>query len=204
MPGDPIPSQCWDPNALYDPANEPDLEDRMIGRLYPTDMFSFNSRLTLWQSLTLDLLGEGQYGFVKNPGYAFQTMRRNQLDNPVWPICTPILDVWNNGDRTTLTNQNVIECIPAYSDHGVWAKRGGKGDFFKLRSATLSWRLPEGLMPGTRSVQLTLQGKNLMTRTDYIGMDPETNDNGPGDQTPYDYYITAPPRVFIFSVRVGF
>jgi outer membrane receptor protein involved in Fe transport len=35
-------------------------------------------------------------------------------------------------------------------------------------------------------------------------MDPETSDNGPTDSTPYDYYITAPPRVFMFGVRVTF
>ena len=199
-----VPTTCWDPNAFYDAGNRPRLEDRMIWRLYPTDIVSLGTRVTLWQSLTIDLLGEGQYGFVKNPGYAYQTMRRNQLDNPVWPICAPILDEWNNGDRSSLTNQQVIECIPAHSDHGVWAKRGGKGDFFKLRSATLRWRLPENLVPMARDVQLTLQGKNLLTFTDYIGMDPETSDNGPTDQTPYDYYITAPPRIFIFGVTVNF
>ena len=199
-----VPTKCWDPAANYDSSNEPDLGKRMIGRLYPTTILSLGTRLTLWNTLTVDVLGEGQYGFVKNPGYAFQTMRRNQMDNPVWPICAPTLDVWNNGDRSTLTNQDVIECIPAYSDHGVWAQRGGKGDFFKLRSATVSWRLPEAWVPGARSAQLTLQGRNLLTWTDYIGMDPETSDNGPTDSTPNDYYVTAPPRTFIFGVRVTF
>lgn len=201
----PVPDPCWDPNGMYDPNNEPDLAKRNLGRLYPTSMMSVNTRLSLWQSLTLDVLGEGQYGFVKNAGYAFQTMRRNQMDNPVWPICAEYLDVWNNGDRTTLTNSQVIECVPKHSDHGVWLTRGGKGDFFKIRSATLAWRVPPGWLPGSmQSTQLTVQARNLWTWTDYIGMDPETSDNGPTDQTPYDYYITAPPRTFIFGVRVNF
>ena len=68
----------------------------------------------------------------------------------------------------------------------------------------MSWRLPEAWVPGARSAQLTLQGRNLLTWTDYIGMDPETSDNGPTDSTPYDYYVTAPPRTFIFGVRVTF
>lgn len=201
----PIPSPCWDKDALYDPNNEPDLAKRMIGRLYPTSMLSLNTRLSLWQRLTIDVLGEGQYGYVKNPGYAFQTMRRNQLDNPVWPYCAPLLDVWNNGDRTTLTNEEVISCVPKYSDHGVWATRGGDGSFFKIRSATMAWRIPESWLPDSmRSVQLMMQAKNLLTWTDYIGMDPESADNGPTDQTPYDYYITAPPRTFILGVTVNF
>jgi len=200
----PVPTRCWDPQARYDASNEPDLGKRFLGRLFPTSILSLNSRVTLWNRLTLDVLGEGQYGFVKVPGYAFQTMRRNTMDNPVWPICAPILDVWNSGDRSTLSNQDVISCIPAYSDHGVWTQSGGKGDFFKLRSATLSWRLPDAWVPGARSAQLTLQGKNLLVFTDYIGMDPETSDNGPTDATPYDYYVTAPPRIFMFGVRVTF
>ena len=168
-------------------------------------MLSVNSRMTLWQTLTLDVLGEGQYGFVKNPGYAFQTMRRNQMDNPVWPYCAQYLDVWNSGDRTTLTNAQVVECVPKHSDHGVWLTKGGKGDFFKIRSATVAWRLPQAWLPAaTRSIQIMLQAKNLLTFTDYIGMDPESADNGPSDQTPYDYYITAPPRIFMLGVTVNF
>ena len=201
----PIPDPCWDPNGMYDPNNEPDLGKRFLGRLYPTEMLSINSRMTLWQTLTLDVLGEGQYGFVKNPGYAFQTMRRNQMDNPVWPYCAQYLDVWNSGDRRTLTNAQVVECVPKHSDHGVWLTKGGKGDFFKIRSATLAWRLPQSWLPAaTQSIQIMLQGKNLLTFSDYIGMDPESADNGPSDQTPYDYYITAPPRIFMLGVTVNF
>ena len=44
----------------------------------------------------------------------------------------------------------------------------------------------------------------MLTFTDYIGMDPESADNGPSDQTPYDYYITAPPRIFMLGVTVNF
>jgi outer membrane receptor protein involved in Fe transport len=128
-------------------------------------------------------------------------MRRTSLSNPVWPYCAPILDTWQNGDRTTLTNQQVVECIQARSDQGVWTR---SADFFRLRSATLSWRLPDDLVPGARSATVQLQGRNLWTKTDYAGIDPEGQDNGSGDSTPNDYYTFGPPRTFILGVTVNF
>ncbi len=128
-------------------------------------------------------------------------MRRTSLSNPVWPYCAPILDTWLNGDRTSLTNQQVVECIQRESDQGVWTR---SADFFRLRSATLSWRLPEEWVPGARSATLQIQGRNLLTFTDYPGIDPEGLDNGAGDSTPNDYYTFGPPRTLLFGLTVNF
>jgi outer membrane receptor protein involved in Fe transport len=193
----------FDPDALYDPSQPPRLTERFLGPLFPTDIVSLSTRLTLWQSLTLDVLGEGQYGHVRSVGHAYQNMRRNTWDNPVWPYCAAINAVWTQGDRTTLTNQQVVECTIEYGAQGVWTQKS-KADFFKLRSATLSWRVPEEWVPGARSAQLAVQGKNLFMFTDYIGLDPEAADNGAGDTTPNDYYTYGPPRTFIFGVTVNF
>ena len=193
----------FDPNAPFDPSQPPRLAERWLGPLFPTDIVSLNTRLTLWQSLTLDVLGEGQFGHVKSVGHAYQNMRRSSYDNPVWPYCLPTYAVWRDGDATTLTNQQVVECVVEYSDQGVWTQKS-KASFMKLRSATLAWRVPEEWVPGARSVQLSVQGKNLFTVTDYIGLDPEASDNGAGDSSPGDYYTFGPPRTFIFGLTVNF
>lgn len=185
----------------------PVLEDEVIGPLFPTSTVNLSTRLTLWRSLTLDVLGEGQYGHVRESGPAYQNMRRtprsNPSSNPAWPYCVPIIEEWNaNGQQPgNLTALEIAQCIQEYSDSGVWTDRA---DFFKLRSASLSYRLPEGTIPGTQSATLSLRGKNLFTLTDYVGLDPEANDNGFGDQTPREYYTLPPPRTFIFNVRVTF
>lgn len=191
----------WDPQANFDPANPPGLADRVIGPMFPTDILSAGTRVTLWQQLTVDVLAEAQYGHVKAVGHAYQNMRRSSFANPVWPYCMPIIDTYENGDPTTLTNQQVAQCIQQYSDQGMWA---GDADFIKLRSATVSWRVPQEWIPGGRSVQLSAQGKNLLTFTDYVGLDPEAGDNGFSDDTPNDYYSFGPPRTFIFGVTVNF
>ncbi|HZD05077.1 MAG TPA: TonB-dependent receptor, partial [Longimicrobiales bacterium] len=183
----------------------PVLEKGFIGPLYPTNTLGVSTRLTLWRSLTLDVLGEGQYGHVRPSGPAYQNMRRTPLDdpdsNPAWPYCVPIMKEWNANGKANLTSTQIAQCIQRYSDQGVWTD---KADFFKIRSASLSYRLPDGLVPGTRSTTISLRAKNLLTFTDYVGLDPEAQDNGFGDQTPNEYYTLPPPRVFIMNIRVTF
>lgn len=185
----------------------PVLEKELIGPLFPTRMVGLSTRLTLWRSVTLDLLGEGQYGMWRPSGPAYQNMRRtprgDPTSNPAWPYCVPIIQEWNaNGESPgSLTALQIAQCIQRYSDQGVWT---GKADFFKLRSATVSWRLPEGIVPRTNSVTVSLQAKNLFTITDYFGLDPEAQDNGAGDSTPNEYYTLPPPKTFLLSVRVNF
>lgn len=46
-------------------------------------------------------------------------------------------------------------------------------NFFKIRSASLSWRMPPRLVPRASSATLTLAGRNLFKSTSYDGLDPE-------------------------------
>ena len=185
----------------------PEYEDGMVGRLFPTDIVSLNTRFTLNQALTLDLLGEGQYGHVRSVGPAYQGVRRE-----AWPTCYGIQEVWNANDVGGLTDEEIAAasgltstqiglCTVDHSRQGMWTP---KVDFFRLRSATLAYRLPEGWVPGTRSAQVALQAKNLLTFTDYPGLDPEANDNGFSDRTPNEYYTLGQPRVIMISVTVNF
>ena len=174
----------------------PEYEDGFIGNLFPTSQINLGTRLTLNQQFTLDLLGEGQYGMVRSVGVAFQNVRRGE-----WPPCLAIQEVWNSGDRSTLTSTQVAYCVGTESDQGMWAD---KADFFKLRSATLSYRFNDGVIPGVRNASIALQAKNLFTITDYIGLDPEAQDNGLSDATPNEYYNMAPPRQFLINFTVNF
>jgi TonB-linked SusC/RagA family outer membrane protein len=174
----------------------PEYENEYLGNLFPTSQINLGTRLTLAQSITLDLLGEGQFGMVRPVGQAYQNMRRGE-----WGMCAPIQDVWDDGDRSTLTSTQVAYCVPTESDQGMWTD---EADFFKLRSATLSYRFPEGLIPRTRSVTVALQARNLFVFSDYIGLDPESQDNGFEDATPNEYYNDSPPRTFILNFTINF
>jgi TonB-linked SusC/RagA family outer membrane protein len=88
----------------------------------------------------------------------------------------------------------------------VWVE---DGSFVKLRELTLSYNLPEDLAKSlwgrARYMRLTLSGRNLLTFTDYTGMDPEVSNFGAQaigrniDVAPY-----PPSRSFWLSVDIGF
>jgi TonB-linked SusC/RagA family outer membrane protein len=79
--------------------------------------------------------------------------------------------------------------------------------YLKLREVTVSYAVPTRLTEslGLRSAQLSLSGRNLLTFTDYPGMDPEVSNFGSQaigrniDVAPY-----PPSRTFWFSLNVGF
>ena len=87
-----------------------------------------------------------------------------------------------------------------------------KADFWKLRSLSLTYRLPERVFPWTKSANITIAGRNLFTLTDYTGTDPESTDiedaQGTGSDAGAfgrrDYYQIPPGRTLIVSLRLTF
>jgi hypothetical protein len=79
-------------------------------------------------------------------------------------------------------------------------------DFFKLRSASIAWKLPQNLVPRTSSATLVLAGRNLFKSTNYDGLDPELRDASDQGTTlaRREYYQLPPSRQFLVSMRVLF
>jgi TonB-dependent starch-binding outer membrane protein SusC len=81
------------------------------------------------------------------------------------------------------------------------------GSFVKLREVTVGVRLPPSLLGplGANQVRVALTGRNLLTITDYSGLDPEVSNFGAMavrnnlDISPY-----PPSRSFFLDVSVGF
>lgn len=83
------------------------------------------------------------------------------------------------------------------------------GSFMKLREVSLSYNLPSALVRRTlsrvESARMTFSGRNLYTRTDYTGLDPEVSNFGSQavsrgfDVSPY-----PPSRSFWLTIDVGF
>jgi hypothetical protein len=79
--------------------------------------------------------------------------------------------------------------------------------YLKIREVTVGYDLPPSFIERFRlqSARLSLSGRNLLTFTDYPGMDPEVSNFGSQaigrniDVAPY-----PPSRQFWFSVNLGF
>lgn len=101
-------------------------------------------------------------------------------------VATHPIAKYNNQDKGNASSSRYLE----------------KSDYFKLRSLTLGYtfRLPQY---GVKGVRLFLTGENLLTLTDYSGVDPEipTLDNGSiiGTSTPSVYPST---RKLVFGINL--
>ena len=136
------------------------------------------------------------------------------------------LDWQNGGTANNLTQflfdltRNTEDCNNLVNGESVCVMRNREfpnntgtyfqdASFVKLRELTLSYDLPEDMVAnvwsGARHIQLNLSGRNLLTITDYAGLDPEVSNFGSEavgrgqDVAPF-----PPSRTFWFSVNVGF
>jgi len=82
--------------------------------------------------------------------------------------------------------------------------------FWKLREASISYELPSAMIrkvwSSARFVRLTVQGRNLVTMTNYRGTDPETNSivESAAFEEPWELWAYPPSRSVWFSVDLGF
>ncbi|UCC84318.1 MAG: TonB-dependent receptor [Gemmatimonadota bacterium] len=205
------------PNAV---GVEPETEEAYLGPAYPTRSWGISTSLTLWRGLTLDALGEAQGGHVMVAGTARQNVRRGE-----WPACEvdpegrladdpnftkSIRDRVIDGEIEGITALQQYRCKsnPRYD---AWTMAA---DFFRLRQASLSYRIPERFMRfGVRGATIRIAARNLFLITDFEGIDPEAVEDGslqgptedPNDEfSRIGYYVLPPTKTFLVSLTLTF
>jgi TonB-dependent SusC/RagA subfamily outer membrane receptor len=178
----------------------PVWEEEYIGPARPTQTWGLNTQMTFAQRLTLDVLGEFQGGHVRQGGTARQNVRRRY-----WPMCQNVIDAVAAGDFSMYTAAELGLCSYRDAGYGEWTQ---PGDFFRLRSVSLSYRVPDNWLPaGTNGMTLRAQGRNLWHSTKWPGVDPEGNSYGTAAGwywSTREYYNLPTPRVLMFSATVNF
>jgi TonB-linked SusC/RagA family outer membrane protein len=204
--GFPVPGifgmRITNPDEFANPVYE---EDAYIGPIYPTKTIGLNTNLTLRENLVLDALGEFKFGGHMINGNAYQNGRRG-----AWFPCYAIQakDRASRGpDPSAMDDVTALQRARCALDgsavapsYDAWIE---STDFFKLRSVSLTYQLPERLIPGTRSASLQVAGRNLWTSTDYTGSDPELDDYRTS-LARRDYYVLPTYRTFVASLKVNF
>lgn len=76
-----------------------------------------------------------------------------------------------------------------------------RGDFFKMKSLSLSYKVPSKVLTplGVKSARLSLSCENLFTITEFSGVDPELGANGASVGAGY-----AIPRKYYFGLNLSF
>ena len=203
--GYPVPGvfglKMTNPDAFADPIWE---ENAYIGDLYPTKSIGLNTNVKLLDRVLIDAVGEFKYGGHMINANGYQNGRRG-----AWFPCYEIQAKY----RELGTNPSAYDDVTAL-ERARCALNGGRvaptydawiesTDFFKLRSVSITYELPSGWVPGTRTASVQLAGRNLWTVTDYTGSDPELDDYRTS-LARRDYYVLPTFRTFLASVRVTF
>jgi TonB-dependent starch-binding outer membrane protein SusC len=168
---------------------------RKIADANPDFVMSFSSDLTYKRFRLSGLLDWQQGGAVINLTKFLYDLGQNTADYAV-PITV-------GGQQTTVGAHRLA----------VWPRQTAvyveDGSFVKLRELTLSYDVPEQIVGRlwnqARSVQLSVSGRNLITWTDYTGLDPEVSNFGNQNiARQIDVAPFPPSRSFWFGVQVGF
>ncbi len=108
-------------------------------------------------------------------------------------------------------NTNTTEPRAVWGDPNVNTRDSDRfiedGSYIRLKNVVLGYTLPASLSNkvGFRSTRIYVQGQNLLTRTDYSGLDPEVNFDGQTAITRgTDFYTLPQARTITFGVNVGF
>ena len=195
----PLPAFCHDRVQNPDEIGAPDYAEQCLGPTTPPMTYGIGTSATFMQRFTVDVLGEGMAGHWLSSGTAYQNTRRR-----VWPLCRETVDkIDNQGMQGQLTAGERALCDRSVVRYGMWTQ---PADFFRVRSASLSYRVPDTWLPGNiRGATVRLQGRNLMTFTDFEGVDPEAFEDGSAEVLfRQEYYNLPPARSLLLSVKVDF
>jgi len=202
--GHPVPSffgpRLLNPGELADPIYSD--EDEYLGTPWPVHNVGIGTTLMLGQRVTFDAQGEFQGGH-----HVYNSTGYNMAWDGTWQPCFDTQMALAAGDQNALGNvtaRDRVRCAisGAVRDPRQWLE---PADFFKLRVASISYRVPERWLRGVQGATVTLSGRNFLTITDYTGLAVEANQGaGPNVMTRRDHMQIPPYRTFRLSVRTTF
>ncbi|GGH20193.1 TonB-dependent receptor [Sphingobacterium alkalisoli] len=114
----------------------------------------------------------------------------------------------NYTDRWTPQNpSNTLARLDGQGPRGVYSSRTVEdGSFIRLKTFSLGYELPANFLNklNINSAQLSLSAQNLITWTNYSGMDPEVSVRYSALTQGFDYSAYPRARTYTFDVRFNF
>lgn len=175
-------------------------DDRVIlGNSFPDYTFSIGNRVS-YKDFSLNVFIEGAQGV---------SMLNNNLVDTYFPVqfrrnklAEPYLNRW--------TPDNPSDQYPSFinplsqGQKSVNSYTVEDASYVRLKTVKLSYRIPKAVLQNfMRSATVYVTGQNLITLTDYTGIDPAVNSNGNANAR-IDYNTYPLPRTFMAGVQLGF
>ena len=156
----------------------------------PTFEAGVSTDMRLTRSLTLSALGDYRHGNL-----AFNWMGQIRCRN--FGNCRAAQD-----PSAPLADQAAVAAATLTTD--PVAGFVSDGSFFRLRELALRWQVPQQWSPyvGGRGT-ITIAGRNLLTMTNYTGVDPEVSTLRPGVLPRAEFGRNPIPREFLLRIDLG-
>jgi hypothetical protein len=201
----------------YDEDGDGDYLDHYLGKPYPDWNATFGSNVSLGRSWRFNALFEYRGGnfTVTNLTDAFRfshpTIGTNTLKAAqVEAVITNPASTAAERLEAAKTWWTSLKALSPYDG----LNQNEDGSFLRLREVGVTYSAPSGLAAklGARDATFSLTGRNLFLKTNYLGVDPETNavgrDTGAGTDAIYleavDAFGWPLGRRIAFSIRLGY
>jgi outer membrane receptor protein involved in Fe transport len=187
-----------------------DAATHVVGDPNPDWTGSLTSSLNLWGKLSISALVDyrsgGQiFNGTKGALLAFGAHKTSEIrgEERVFGETWLPGPVFGPGVGTSV----VLDEITWFGNLGNWFVGPGSqfiedGTFLKLREVSVAYTLtaPVVQRAGFSSVDIRLAGRNLLTRTDYTGIDPESNLGGATSSRGNEYFNNPQGRSVVLSL----
>ncbi|RNL91982.1 TonB-dependent receptor [Sinomicrobium pectinilyticum] len=176
-------------------------DDRVIlGNSIPDFTWGLTSNLKL-HGFTLDIVMQGVEGVERLNGnlintYSPNNFRRNRIADPLLNRWTPdnptnkypsFVNPTSQGGANALINSRTVE------DASYW----------RLQSVRLGYQFSPETLGFINNLSIYVTGQNLLTVTDYSGVDPAANASG-RNTTALDFNAYPVPRTYLIGLNIEF
>jgi len=149
-------------------------DQKYIGNTLPTWYGGFNNTFA-YKNFDLNFM------FTYSGGnYIYNGSRAGLLDQRFWNNSTDVLNAWTPTNTQTNIPRVVYGDNVSNGSSFPISENIEKGDFLRLQSATLGYKIPASLFgkSGIKSVRVYGSVNNAFIITGYTGVDPEISTNG--------------------------
>ena len=170
--GDPMFAEVADEEGNYDGVIDTQ-DQQIIGDPTPDYIFGINNSLS-YKNFDLNIFFQGSQG-----GEIFN-LTRIQLMNGDANAITDVLDAW------TLENpESDIPRVGNNSSRELSTRFIEDGSYVRLKNISLGYNLPLNVISkvGLGAARISVSAQNLLTFTNYSGLDPEVNYFGGGGES---------------------
>lgn len=177
-----------------------DANDRTkIGDPNPDFTGGFGNTLT-WRNFDLNVFLQFSYGNDIFNGTRIFIESMKGSDNQT----TAVLDRWREpGDETHIPRATGRD---PNNNNRISSRFIEDGSYLRIKNVSLSYNLDHALVQraGMRSARVFITGQNLLTFTNYTGMDPEVNYAGPANLVLGTDFFTYPQvRTISMGINLG-